>query len=212
MRNKPLIAIVIASTLWTACAKKETTIETGSDTSVTSVTEVTATTASDGMTSTTTSTMPAATSAYDLMFIDTMTKHHQMALDMAKAGAPKFASKELEALAGKMVEDQTSEIAQLRQWRDQWYAGAAPSENMEMPGMSGMGNIDMSHMQMMNGKALDVMFVDMMTPHHEGAIAMSKDALEKAEHQEIKDFSQKVIDAQQKEIAQMQQWKKTWAK
>jgi len=208
MRNIPLIAIVIASTLWAACAKKETTVETGNDTSVTNVTEMTATTGSDG----TTSTMPAATAAYDLMFIDSMTMHHQMALDMAKMGAPKFASKDLKAFAEKMVEEQTSEIAQLRQWRDQWYAGAAPSEKTEMPGMTGMKNMDMSHMQMMNGKALDVMFIDMMTPHHEGAIAMAKDALAKAEHQEIKEFSQKVIDAQQKEIAQMQQWKTAWAK
>lgn len=56
---------------------------------------------------------------------------------------------------------------QLRQWRDQWYPGAAPAENMQMPGMSSM-NMEMSHMQAMSGHALDMMFIDMMIPHHEG--------------------------------------------
>jgi uncharacterized protein (DUF305 family) len=51
------------------------------------------------------------------------------------------------------------------------------------------------------------MFIDMMVPHHEGAVQMSKDALTRAEHQEVKTLAQQIIDAQQKEIDQMKQWK-----
>lgn len=160
----------------------------------------------------TASTMPSASTAeapYDLQFIDSLTKHHQMAVDMARMGQPKFEHQELKDAAQKMIDDQTSEIAQLRQWRDQWYPGAPDATNMQMPGMSST-NMDMSHMQSMSGRALDVMFIDMMIPHHEGAIAMGQDALARAGHQEIKDLSQQMIEKQKKEIDQMREWKKAW--
>ena len=153
----------------------------------------------------------AATAPYDLQFIDSMSKHHQMAVEMVKMAEPKFEHKELRDAAKKMLDDQNREIAQLKSWRDQWYAGAAPAENMQMPGMSST-HMDMSHMQSMTGNTLDIMFIDMMIPHHEGAVVMARDALSKAEHQEIKDFSQKVIDAQASEIEQMKTWKAAWAK
>ena len=79
-------------------------------------------------------------------------------------------------------------------------------------GMSSGMNMDMSHMQSTSGNALDMMFIDMMIPHHEGGITMGQDALAKAEHPELKELAQKMIDKQTKEIDQMQQWKKAWAK
>jgi uncharacterized protein (DUF305 family) len=50
----------------------------------------------------------------------------------------------------------------------------------------------------------------MMVPHHEGALAMSRDALERAQHQEIKDLAQRIIDAQRREIEMMKQWQQAW--
>lgn len=156
--------------------------------------------------------LPASTAdaAYDLQFLDSMSKHHQMAIDMAKAGHDKFMHTELKDMAKKMVEDQEREIAQMKQWRDQWYPGAAPAENLQMPGMSSM-SMDMTHMQTVSGKQLERMFIDMMIPHHQGAIEMARDAMAKAEHQEIKDLAQKMITGQQKEIDQLQQWKSQWS-
>lgn len=154
---------------------------------------------------------PSTSAAYDLQFLDTLTKHHQMAVDMAKMGQGKFAHADLEAMAKKMVEKQESEIAQMKQWRDQWFSGSPASENTEMAGMESSKSMDMSHMQTMSGKELDLMFIDMMIPHHQGAIQMARDALAKAEHQEIKDLAQKVISDQQKEIAQLEQWKSRWS-
>jgi uncharacterized protein (DUF305 family) len=77
--------------------------------------------------------------------------------------------------------------------------------------MSSM-SMDMSHMQSMTGHALDMMFIDMMIPHHEGGLAMGQDALAKAEHPEIKGLAQKMIEKQKREIEQMQQWKTDWAR
>jgi uncharacterized protein (DUF305 family) len=55
------------------------------------------------------------------------------------------------------------------------------------------------------------MFINMMTPHHEGAVTMAKEALMKAEHPEIRKLSQQIIDSQSREIAEMNKWKMAWS-
>ncbi|VXD15756.1 conserved exported hypothetical protein [Planktothrix serta PCC 8927] len=56
----------------------------------------------------------------------------------------------------------------------------------------------------------DLRFIDAMIPHHQGAIAMAQQVLQKSTHPELKKLAEEIIKAQEKEIAQMQQWRKTW--
>ena len=56
----------------------------------------------------------------------------------------------------------------------------------------------------------DLRFIDAMIPHHQGAIAMAQQVLEKSTRPEVKKLAEEIIKAQEKEIAQMQQWRKTW--
>ena len=149
----------------------------------------------------------SASAEYDLQFIDTMIKHHQMAVTMSEAAVQKASDAKVKEFGRKVVEDQKKDIERLGAWRQQWYANAADAHNMQFPGASSM-SMDMSHMQTTTGHAFDMMFVDMMIPHHKGALEMSRDALQKAQRQEIKDFAQETIDKQEKEIAELEAWKK----
>ena len=56
----------------------------------------------------------------------------------------------------------------------------------------------------------DARFIDLMIPHHEGAVLMAKDALKNAKHQELRDMAAKMIKDQQKEIEQLKQWRRAW--
>jgi uncharacterized protein (DUF305 family) len=49
-----------------------------------------------------------------------------------------------------------------------------------------------------------------MTPHHEGAITMARDAKLNAEHDKIKNLADAIIAAQEAEIEQMKNWKESW--
>lgn len=60
------------------------------------------------------------------------------------------------------------------------------------------------------GAEFDHQFIDTMIVHHESAIEMAKLAEDRARHDELKRMAKKVIDDQQKEIRQLQAWKKAW--
>jgi uncharacterized protein (DUF305 family) len=159
-----------------------------------------------------TSSPNAAKAPYDLQFLDTMTAHHQSALDMAKLADERSAHTELKQMAKTMIGNQQKEIQQLQDWKKQWYAGTDYAKNTQMPGMKeSMGDMAMmDKLEAASGPKFDAMFLDLMPKHHAGAIRMAKDALKKAKHPEIKQFAQKVIDSQTDEVARMAKWKKEW--
>lgn len=56
----------------------------------------------------------------------------------------------------------------------------------------------------------DAQFIDSMIEHHQGAITMAKQALAESERSEIRQLSEGIIAAQQKEIEQMKAWRQAW--
>ena len=88
---------------------------------------------------------------------------------------------------------------------------AQPTKAAENP--NGMMSHGMSHSSMDLGVAdadYDLRFIDGMTPHHQGAIAMAEDVLKNSQRPELKKLAKEIIQAQQKEIAQMTEWRKSW--
>lgn len=59
-------------------------------------------------------------------------------------------------------------------------------------------------------ESFDRQFIDMMVPHHEGAIGMAKIAQERAEHAEIREMAGAIIRAQDDEISLMKSWRQAW--
>jgi uncharacterized protein (DUF305 family) len=158
----------------------------------------------------------AAQQPYDLQYLDSMIHHHNGAIMMAKMVLGKTERPELKAFAQKIIDDQTKEIGYMQQLREQWYSGMPPAVNMEMPGMvGGMKMMNGEHMKEMNDMEpahFDNHFLNMMIAHHDGAVLMSRDALKKAEHSEIKQLAERIIAQQQPEIDQMKKWQATWDK
>ncbi len=71
----------------------------------------------------------------------------------------------------------------------------------------------MGHMAALIGKTgddYDKAFLADMIAHHQDAVDMSKLSAANAKHDEIKQLSDAITDAQRKEIAQMKQWQIDW--
>ncbi|MBP5973023.1 DUF305 domain-containing protein [Brasilonema sp. CT11] len=162
----------------------------------------------------------SADANYDLRFIDAMTPHHEGAVVMAKVALQKSKRPEIKKLAQEIIKAQNKEIAELKQWRTAWYP-KAPSTPMAW-------NAQMNHMMEMSpeqSKAMrmdmdlgaadndfDLRFINAMIPHHEAAVTMAQDALNKSKRPEIKKLAQNIITSQQQEIAQMKKWRQAWYK
>ncbi|QMS91313.1 DUF305 domain-containing protein [Nostoc edaphicum CCNP1411] len=155
---------------------------------------------------------------FDLRFIDAMIPHHQGAVEMAKEAQQKSKRPEIKKLADDIIKSQNQEITQMKQWRKTWYpsAGDKPmAYNSQMGHMMEMSSDQMQAMMMSQdlGAAdaeFDLRFINAMIPHHEGAVTMAKDVLSKSKRPEVKQLAQEIIKAQNTEIKQMQQWRKTW--
>jgi uncharacterized protein (DUF305 family) len=80
-------------------------------------------------------------------------------------------------------------------------AAAATNSSATEHDMAGMEN---------DQAPFDAQFIDSMIQHHEGAIAMAKQAVAESDRPEIKQLAEGVITAQQREIDQMKAWRQTW--
>lgn len=155
----------------------------------------------------------AASAPFDLQFIDTMIVHHQGAIDMAKPCAANAQHDEIKTLCSNIASSQQKEIDEMKMWREKWFAGASTAMNMEMAGMSdSMKGMDMKKLESLKGNDFDVEFIRQMTPHHEGAVAMAKEALQRSTKDEIKTLAANIIKTQDAEIKQMKEWQTAWSK
>ena len=84
-----------------------------------------------------------------------------------------------------------------------------PMAGMDQAHQDLMKGLDDMNTQMMKGMMasdVDVAFVCGMIPHHQGAINMAKAELAHGDDPWAKEMAQKVIDAQEQEIADMLKW------
>jgi uncharacterized protein (DUF305 family) len=154
---------------------------------------------------------------FDLQFIDQMIIHHQGAIMSAEHIIADSERPELRQLSENIQQSQAEQIEQMRTWREEWYPDAGPTFEMDPTQMSEMmGNNQMNGMmgeehtqEMMHDEGTDAMFLRMMIPHHQLAIDMSEQALDKAEHPELKELAQQIIDEQSAEIELMKGYLET---
>lgn len=76
---------------------------------------------------------------------------------------------------------------------------AMDCDKMGMGAMAMSGNVDRD-------------FAAMMKMHHEGAIRMSQNELQKGKDPQLREMAKKIIEAQKQEIAQLEQWLKKGGK
>ena len=58
-----------------------------------------------------------------------------------------------------------------------------------------------------SGNTPDEAYINKMIAHHQGAVAMARTALANAKDPQVRQWAQGVIDAQEREIAEMRAWK-----
>jgi len=155
-----------------------------------------------------TSTRSAGTSedvvAFDQRFLEKMVDHHFVAVQMAEACERGGVRSELREMAATMRTDQSAEIKRMRTWLKDWYdIGSKPQVPARDRAM-------LDRLEGMSGGALEKEFLMMMGRHHASAIKDAGEAIDKADHEDLKSFSRGLVKKQRGEREQMQTWLKEW--
>lgn len=147
----------------------------------------------------------------DGAFITAMIPHHESAIEMAKIAQKQAQHPEIASLADDIVAAQDAEISDMNAMHQRMFGEPASGADHGSLGldenMMGM-SMDMSSLE--NSKQFDKEFIDAMIPHHQGAIRMARIELAQGQDQETKDLAQAIIDAQSREIDEMNQWREQW--
>lgn len=144
----------------------------------------------------------------DLAFVEEMIPHHNSAVAMATIAKERGEHDEIKTLADEIIESQTAEVTQMETIAKTLEADGVTSGDLGVPGaMMGMSGDEMS---LETADPFDREFIDMMVPHHQGAIVMARAVLEKGESAEVKQLAETIIAAQSREIGEMNRWRKQW--
>ena len=173
--------------------------------------------ASASGTSSTAAASDAAYNAADIAFLRGMIPHHRGAIQMAELVPDRTDRPELNQLADEIVATQQPEIEQMEAMlADAGEPASGAMEDMEgMEGMSSMGGMmgeaQMSDLGDAEGAAFDLMFIDMMIAHHQGAIDAAEQVSDQGSNPQALALADEVIAAQQAEIDEMTEWRQTWS-
>ncbi|MFT4034391.1 MAG: DUF305 domain-containing protein [Patulibacter sp.] len=151
--------------------------------------------------------------AVDQAFVRQMIPHHQQAVEMAEIAGAHAEHDEIKRLARAIISTQRKEIAKLSAIGQAIGAG----ESSDMAGdaatlglaMNQMGmSMDMSTLA--DADRFDQAFIDDMTVHHAGAVAMAKAQLRGGADARLSAIATAIVDAQQAEIEEMANWRADW--
>lgn len=163
-----------------------------------------------GSSSSSSSQESAAHNDADVMFAQMMIPHHQQAVEMSDVVLAKEGiSPEVMDLATRIKDAQAPEIETMTGWLEAWGEPMA-MDGMEGHSMDGMDSMEgmLSEDQMAELESAEAddaarMFLETMTAHHEGAVAMAEEEIENGENPDAIALAEAIVAAQEAEIEEM---------
>jgi len=170
----------------------------------------TAATQNQGLSASATSTdQVAAHNADDVMFAQMMIPHHQQAVELAAMVPDRSNNPDVIALAAKIAGEQQPEIDTMKALLLQW--NVDPNEMSHESGHAGMAmagmvnDATMVRLDSLKGASFDMLWLQSMISHHQGAIEMAKTEIADGKSADLITLAKNIVAAQQAEIDQMKQ-------
>lgn len=151
----------------------------------------------------------AAFNEADVSFAQGMIPHHEQAIEMADIALDPTigASDSVRDLASRIKGGQDPEIILMTGWLAAWGQPVQmdTGEGHDMSSMEGvMSAGEMDALGALTGGDFDAMWLEMMIRHHQGAITMAQTVKAAGADADVLALADRVIAAQQGEIAEMQ--------
>ena len=154
--------------------------------------------------------VPSADSV-DVGFARDMSVHHEQAVQMASLIYDRTEDEAVRSMAYDILTTQQGQIGIMSGWLDAWglpWTSSGPQMAWMgtpltglMPGMATAEQLN--QLRAATGPEADILFLEMMIPHHEAAISMAEQALEESDRPEIRTLAEAIISSQTAEIEEM---------
>lgn len=144
----------------------------------------------------------------DERFIDAMVPYHQGAVEMAVVALRQSGREEILQLSRDILRTQEIEIQELKDIKLEEFGTAEVPMGMNEGDMEMMGMVDSEELGQQ--RPFDRAFIDAMIPHHQSAIDMANVSLQESDNPRIRELAAEIVEAQKREIAQMEQWREEW--
>ena len=148
-----------------------------------------------------------------------MAVHHEQAVEMSFIVRDRTLDDEVRRLAYDIANTQANQRGMMLGWLDLW--GLPKNEASQLPmAWMGMGtepgadgalmpgmatNTDLNRLRELSGKDAEVLYLQLMTEHHEGGIHMAQGCVRRCTVAPEKQLAQGMVDAQKSEIDLMAQ-------
>jgi len=160
-------------------------------------------------------TASAATQSYndvDAEFTRMMIPHHYQAIVMSELAPDRAADPELKSLADRILTEQGLEIQMMRGWQGRNGLPVTDPETayqdlltkpdmLEQMGMATKEEMD--RLASLSGADFDRLYLDLMIPHHDGAVIMLRDVILNGSDQQLNQMAQDMMSTQKAQIAIM---------
>ena len=142
----------------------------------------------------------------DERFIDAMVPHHRGAVEMAEVALENAEHEEIKQNSKEIVSAQEAEIEELKGIKQEEFGTSRVPMDVERGQMEEMG-MTADPRSLADEEPFDKAFIGAMIPHHRSAIQMANVALDKSDNPRIEELAGEIVEAQEREISQMQTWR-----
>ena len=160
--------------------------------------------------------MPGVNSV-DAGFARDMATHHQQAITMAGYTRDNDTNVLVKTIAFDIETSQSVQMGQMEGWLQQWGVSRTSGKPMSwmkgmhvhvginglMPGMASPAQ--MNKLLSSHGKALSILFLQLMIRHHQGGVLMAQYAMRHATEPYVRQLAANMYTVQNDEIVQMEQ-------
>lgn len=149
--------------------------------------------------------LPKGVNRTDAMFTMMMIPHHEQAIEMSELMLGRDdIDPEIVDLAEQIIAAQDPEIELMEDWLDDWGLPTMPGGGHGGHGDGGPGGMmsddDLDAIEEAQGDEAELLYLEGMIEHHEGAIDMAEDVLDDGESRDVAELAETIIESQQREI------------
>ncbi|QXJ19680.1 DUF305 domain-containing protein [Actinomadura graeca] len=149
----------------------------------------------------------APPTAAEVAFVQMMIPHHAQALEMSALAPSRASDRRVRALASRIGAAQKVEIAVMRSWLQQHSEAilkAHGRDHRAHAGMPGMATKEqLGRLRDARAAAFDKLYLTLMITHHQGALTMVRNVLDRGTDVAVQEMARDVQSTQTAEIGRM---------